>query len=77
MPKSEVGESFAALFTPDDSRENRSATLTEGIARDACELKIGILEHFLNPAGNTRMLLRQTGSSPGEIPQIANSPTGV
>jgi len=46
----------------------QGATLTEGVAGNACELEIGILEHFLNPAGNTRMLLRQTGSCPGEIP---------
>jgi hypothetical protein len=56
VTESKISQSFGTLFTADDCRKNRSATLTEGVAGNTCEFEIGILEHFLNPACNTRML---------------------
>jgi len=76
LTQSEIRESFGTLFSTDHSPQNRSTALAKRVASDACQLDVGILEDFLNAACNPRMLLRQTGSRPSKIAQIANQHRG-
>ena len=72
MTESKISQSFGTLFTVDDGVQHRASTLAKRVAGNTCQLDIGIFEHFLNPACNPRVLLRQAGPCSSEITQVTN-----
>src|SRR5579864_5549482 len=53
-----ICQSFWTLFPANDGFQHRSAALAECVASYTRQLDVGILQHLLDPACNTRVFLR-------------------
>jgi len=76
MAQGKGGELFRIIFTANNLLQHCPSTLPEGVCCNARQLDVGVFQHLLNTATNTRSFLGQTCSHSCQVAQIADDFAG-